>query len=117
MLIIPAFLESYRSLKDRSLKLVYETNEPTPDQISEISRSHNMAGFLAFNPDPFTTSQEKYIAELDTDYREVGKTPSQRLRGVLYRNYEKENEGYKTFEDYYRSKMEVIITHFKGKLD
>jgi len=45
------------------------------------------------------------------------KTPGQRLRGVLYKNWEQNKEGYDTFADYYRSKMEVIITHYKGKLD
>jgi hypothetical protein len=117
MLIIPAQLESYRSLKDRTLKLVFETSEPTPDQMTAISKSVMDGGFLAFNVDPFTASQERFIAELEVDYDDPGKTPSKRLRGVLYRNFERDNEGYKTFEDYYRSHMERIIVHFKGKLD
>ena len=29
--LIPAVLESYRSLKDRTLKLSFETSEPTPE--------------------------------------------------------------------------------------
>ena len=117
MLIIPAILESYRSLKDRTLKLVFETNEPNPDQMADIQKSIMNAGFLAFNVDPFSSSQEKYLTELEVDYDDPKKTPSKRLRGVLYRNFEHDSKGYKTFEDYYRSQMEMLIVHFKGKLD
>ena len=117
MLIIPAALESYRSLKDRTLKLVFETNEVNPEQIGKIQNALMKAGFLAFNIDAFSSSQEKFITELEVDYDDPKKTPSKRLRGVLYRNFEQDNEGYKNFEDYYRSKMEMIIVHFKGKLD
>lgn len=117
MLILPAFLESYRSLKDRTLKLVYETSELSPEQISTLHQSVNKSGFLAFNTEPFNTKNLAFLSDMEVDYDDPQKTPSKRLRGVLYRNWEKESEGYKTFEDYYRSKMEVIIVHFKGKLD
>ena len=117
MLIIPAFLESYRSLKDRTLKLVYETSELSPDQISTLHTSVTKTGFLAFHTDPFSTKDLAFITDMEVDYDDPGKTPSKRLRGVLYRNWEQESEGYKTFEDFYRSKMEIILVHFKGKLD
>lgn len=117
MLILPAFLESYRSLKDRTLKLVYETSELSPQMISDLHTSVNKTGFLAFNTEPFNSKNLTALSDLEVDYDDPGKTPSKRLRGVLYRNWEKDAEGYKTFEDYYRSKMEVIIVHFKGKLD
>jgi len=117
MLVLPAFLESYRSLKDRTLKLVYEISELTPDQMVDLHTSVNKTGFLAFNIDPFKSNDLQFLSDMEVDYDDPGKTPSKRLRGVLYRNWEQVNEGYKTFEDYYRSKMEVIIVHFKGKLD
>jgi len=117
MLILPAFLESYRSLKDRTLKLVYETSELSPEQISTLHTSVNKTGFLAFNTEPFNDKNLVTLTELEVDYDDPKKTPSKRLRGVLYYNWEKTPEGYKTFEDYYKSKMETIIVHFKGKLD
>lgn len=117
MLIIPAVLESYRSLKDRTLKLTFETNEPDPDQMADIQRAAMNAGYLAFNQDPFSSSQEKYLTEMEVDYDDPKKTPSKRLRGVLYRNFEQEPKGYKTFNDYYNSQMELLIMHFKNRLE
>ena len=117
MLILPAFLESYRSLKDRTLKLTYETSELTPEQMGELHTSLNKTGFLAFNTEAFSSKNLTALSDMEVDYDDPGKTPSKRLRGVLYRNWEQDPEEYKTFEDYYRSRMETIIVHFKGKLD
>ena len=117
MLIIPGVLESYRSLKDRTLKLTFETSEPNPDQMAEIQKAIMNAGFVAFNVDPFSSSQEKYLTEMEVDYDDPKKTPSKRLRSVLYLNWEAEPKGYKTFHDYYTSQMELLIMHFKNRLD
>lgn len=41
------------------------------------------------------------------------KTPSARLRAVFYLLWSKDPEGYKEFERYYDSKMELLIDHYK----
>lgn len=117
MLIIAAFLESYRSLKDRTLKLTYETSELSPDQMVALHSSLTKYGFLAFNSEPFTSKDKQLIVDLEVDYDDPQKTPSKRLRGVLYRNWEQDNEGYTQFHDYYIVNMEKIINHYKKKLD
>ena len=113
---LPAQLEGYRSMKDRTLKLSFETNELTPEQMANIHYSLNKFGFLAFSPDALATQELTEIDNLKVEYSDTGKPPSQRLRAVLYRLWEQTPEGYKTFNDFYNSKMEVLITHFKDKL-
>ena len=41
------------------------------------------------------------------------KSPSQRLRGVLYNLFEQDDKGFDTFDHYYEDKMEKIINHYK----
>lgn len=113
---LPAQLEGYRSLKDRTLKLSFETNELTPEQMADIHYSLNKVGYLAFAPDPFTTKEINDLDSLKVEYDDTGKTPSQRLRAVLYRLWEQSPEGYKAYNDFYNSKMEGFITHLKSKL-
>ena len=72
---------------------------------------------MAFHTDMFTDAQLKIITEIQVDYNDPGKSPGQRLRGVLYRNWEKDPEGYKAFHDFYIVKMDKLIDHFKEKLD
>jgi hypothetical protein len=113
---LAAQLEGYRSLKDRTLKLSFETSELTPEKMADIHYSLNKVGWLAFAPDPFTTKEMNDLDALKVDF-DAGKTPGQRLRGVLYRLWEQRPEGHKVFNDYYNSKMEVLIDHFKKQLD
>ena len=117
MLVIPGFLEGYRSLKDKTLKLVFETNEPTPDQMAAIQAALMKAGYMAFHTDMFTDAQLKGITDIQVEFDNPGKTPGQRLRAVLYRNWEKENQGYKNFHDFYIVNMDKMIDHYKAKLD
>jgi hypothetical protein len=114
---IPAQLDSFRSMVDRGIKVTFVTGELSPEQVANIQYSFQMVGFLAFSPNPFATHQLEEIDKLKVEFNDTGKPPSQRLRAVLYRMFEQSPEGYKTFQDFYMAKMEVLIEHFKGKLD
>ena len=45
------------------------------------------------------------------------KSPSERLRGVYYRLWEKDPEGFEEFDTYYDNKMEKWIKFLQGKLN
>lgn len=117
MIIIPAILESYRSLKDKTLKVVFETNEPTPEQFLGIGTNLQQFGYLAFKKEPFKEREKEAIEQLETSYDDQSKTHSQRLRAVFYRCWEQDKEGFQDFETYYKHQMEKIINHFKAKLE
>lgn len=113
---LPVILESYRSLKDRGLKITFETGELSPEQVSNIQWAFNKAGFIAFKMDAFATAEMEAMDKVRVEFTDTGKPPSQRLRAVLYRLFEVDAEGYKTFNDFYMAKMEIMIEHFKNKL-
>jgi len=117
MIIIPSILESFRSLKDKSLKVTFETGELTPEQAAGINQALGSAGFLAFKSDPFKSQEKEQIENLESDFDDGKKSDSQRLRAVLYRLWEKNPEGYEDFNLYKKFKMEKVINHFKKKLD
>jgi len=113
---IAANLDSYRSNANKTIKLIFETNELSPETMANIHYSLYKVGFLAFAPDPFTTQELSEIDSLKVEFTDTGKPPSQRLRAVFYKLYETDKEGYKVFNDYYIAKMEQLIEHFKNKL-
>lgn len=114
---IPAVLDGYRSMKDRGLKISFQTGELTPEQVANIQYSFNKAGALAFKIDMFATAELEEMDKMKVEFNDTGKPPSQRLRAVLYRTWEQNNEGYKVFNDFYIARMEVLIEHFKNKLE
>ena len=117
MLILPAILESHRSLKDKSLKLVFETSEVTPEQLVGIAQNTQKFGYLAFKEDTFKQDEQDVLDGLKSEYEDKGKSPSQRLRNVLYIYYKQSDKGFKTFTDFYNNEMETILYYFKNKLD
>lgn len=117
MLIVGAILESYRSLKDKTLKITFETNEPTGEQLIQIANGIGRFGFVAFKEDQFKEKEKEMLESLKSDFNTEGKTKSQRLRAVMYRNWEQDNLNYHVFDDYYNHKMEKIIMHYKDLLE
>jgi len=117
MIILPVTLESYRSLKDKSVKLQFETGELTPENLVGIASSIQKFGYLAFKEDKFRTAEINVLEDLESDYEDKSKTPSKRLRNVLYRAWEQDPKGYKDFNLYYDFQMEKLIEHFKSKLE
>lgn len=114
---LPCQLDGYRSLQDRTIKITFSTSELTPEQVANIHNALNNPGFLAFNPDPFLAKELEDIEKIKVDFEDSTKTRGQRLRAVLWRNWEKSPEGYGQFNDYYNTKMDILIEHYKNKLD
>ncbi len=118
MLMIPAICESFRSLKDKTLKVTFETNEPTGEQLVQLSGMNGKFGFLVFKEDALKEQELKALEALRSNPDESkGKSKGQRLRAVLYINWEQDKLGYEVFDDYYNFQMERLIMHFKDKLD
>jgi hypothetical protein len=117
MILLSAQLESYRSLKDKTMKLVFETQELSPLMSGQIHENLQQFGYLAFKNEPFKDEEKIAIEAIKTDYEDTGKTPGQRLRNVLYRLWEKKPEGFTTFAGYYEHKVEQLLNHFKTKID
>jgi len=116
MIIFPAILESFRSLKDGTFKIVTETSELTPETIASVAQSINKFGYVAFKETPFKDKEKEVLENLEPEYNDTKKSPSQRLRGVFYRIWEQEPEGYEDFNRYYDFQYEKLINHFKKKL-
>lgn len=115
MIIVGSVIEGIASRKDKTVKLTIGTQELSPESAAHIFSMNQQFCYLAIKKENFNPSEVDVIESLKTDM-EAAKTPSQRLRAILYRNYEQHSEGYQDFATYYQAKMEKICDHFKSKL-
>lgn len=115
--IIPGIIEGFRTLKDKTIKVIIETNELDPAKQQALFGSIQKFGYIAFKSDEFRSEEIEVLDGLKTDYEDTSKTPGQRLRGVLYILYKQDNSGYNTFTDYYNARMERFIDHLKSKIE
>ncbi len=89
----------------------------TSDQVVAMNKLKNKYGFLMFKDSEIEKADTEIMDSLDADLSDPSKTPSKRLRSVLYLNHQQDNKGYAEFKDYYKFEMERLIDHYKKKLD
>ena len=98
-----AIIDKVSTLKDGSVRVSLITRALSPTQMAELF---------------FWVNKEILAIEIDESNKD-DKSPSQRLRGVIYRLWEQSSDrkAYNDeFELYYRSKLERIIESLKDKL-
>jgi len=116
MIILPAQIEGLTSRKDKTIKVTFGTQELAPSDLAQVFQLNQRFCYIAIKEELFQQEELETLDSVKTDL-ESNKTPSQRLRGILYINYQQDNEGYKDFMTYYLGKMDKLCEHFKSKLD
>jgi hypothetical protein len=103
-----------RSLKDGSLSITFETQEISPGKVGEVYALRNKVAYLYISANQITLPEQKMIDTIEPEM--VGKSPSLRLRNVLFVGHGQNSEGYPDFDSYYKAKMELIISTYKSNL-
>ncbi len=112
MINLAAYLVGFSSRADKSASIRFATQELQPDEFVELQKHLNDFGTLVFQPGENQTVILPKERELDAD---KDKTPSKRLRAVIFRVYESKGSK-EDFEVYYRRVMESIIKKVKKEL-
>jgi len=110
----PAIVDGVTKKKDGTLKLILGTPELSPNETAHIFELGNQQIWAAFDETALTVD-DLDIPEITPEF-ESDKTPSQRLRNVLYVYWEQQGK-VGDFNDFYRKKIESFIEHIKTKLD
>ena len=116
-ILCPAQLDGYSPRKDRTIGLRFITQEMNALEVANIHQLLDGYGYLYFKSETALSKAElEELDSLETDLVDNAKTQSQRIRAVLYRLWQNNNEGNAGFADFYKFKTEQIITHLKSKL-
>ena len=116
MITLPAIIESIATRKDKTIRLTIGTQELAPSDAATIFSMAGGYAYVAIKREDFAPWEVKEMDELKADIDTI-KSPSQRLRAILYRNWEQNAEGDKDFATYYMAAMEKLCQHYKNKLD
>lgn len=117
-IFLPVIVEGIGTRADRTLKITLGTQELTPKEAGELFSLHQQAAYVMIKAEMFNTAERDLLEKIQADQTEYnGKTPSQRLRNVLYRVFETDPQSFNDFTRYYEYQMERLITHFKNKID
>jgi hypothetical protein len=112
LLQVPAILTNVSLTHDNGLRLSFATNEMSQVEKQGAIELHDKFGHLLFSPNPIS---ERDIPKENAEDRT--KTPSKRLRAVLYLLHVQQNGKPENFEAFYRARMEQLIDQIKARLD
>jgi len=115
LLQIPATIESINSRVDGTWSVKIGTQELNEESARTILKLHRKLGYFLFKETPMVEADLVDIPESAPEFK-GDKTPGQRLRGILYVLWE-QTKPTKTFDEFYRMKMEQLIQWAKEKLD
>ncbi len=113
MITLPVQLNPISRRKDKSVKLSLETRELNHEEILTLMSLEGQEMWLCLAPNAEQLEVPEERAEVDE------KSPSERLRNVLFVWYKQETENGKyvgLFETFKREKLEKIIEGVKSKL-
>ena len=116
MIVTGGILEKIGTLADKTVKITIATQELTPEIAGQLFAACQTFGFFAWKQQNFDIEDHKIFEAAEADLTGPKKTQSQRIRHVLYRNWEQNNEGYDDFNLFYQYKTEKYITFLKNKL-
>lgn len=98
---------------DGSLGYRVNTPELSPEEKAAFFNLQNVNVEILINP-----LGEKEAVEIVEVKKELDtKTPSQRLRSVLFILWKQNNEGHEIFDTYYEIKINGFIEHLKNKIN
>lgn len=113
-ILLPAYIENITTRKDKTVKITLGTQELSPLKAGELFTLLNQLTVTYISPKEISQKEIDQVDKLDPEFS--GKSQSQRIRGVLYKLWEQNPEGYKDFETYYRGKTDLYIEHLKSKI-
>tara|TARA_R100001594_G_scaffold14589_2_gene31080 strand:- start:7326 stop:7718 length:393 start_codon:yes stop_codon:yes gene_type:complete len=120
-------IDKVSTLADGSLRIYVGTPELAHETMVNLFGLIKKPGYVLISANYINQDQIDAVekASVNTEFSE--KTPSQRMRGVLYKLWEKTQPKtlngdtgemeYVDFDLFYKRQMNKIIDHFKTKLD
>lgn len=113
-IMFAAQVEGLRSRKDKTISVTLGTQEMNPEKAGKLfnTNGHLVTCYLSIKEH----ISEEQTAIIDAIEAPQGKTPSQRMRAVIFKMWEQNNEGYTDKNLHYLHWMDKIIDGLKLKL-
>lgn len=113
--LFPAIIEAVGTRSDRTLKITLGCQEMSPQDGGQLLSLVHQLATVYISPSEISSKEISQVDKVEPEFS--GKTPSKRMRDVLFVLFSQAPEGFKTFDEFYKNKMEAMIEHFKSKLE
>lgn len=111
---MPCTISKVMTLADNTVRIQVDAQEAPAEQMADLFAMKGGLGWFLYSENSIKHEDVKDLPEIKPEFGE--KTPAARLRGVLYVMWEQTKSSL-TFEQFYRERMEQLITLIKEKLN
>ena len=109
----PAQLQKIATRVDGSINISLETQELSGNDMAELFSYRNALGYVTFTPNLVGK-----VEVPESPVEDMGKSPSQRMRAVLFVMWEQSGKKkFDTFAQFYDVNMERLINQLKERLE
>ncbi len=109
-----AHIKKVETTADRGVKLTIYTQEIDAEAAASLFSLKDKYGYFVFKETEITDEDVSGLPDFKPEFKSQ-KTPSERLRGVLYRLWEAKGKP-GAFDPWYAARMEDLIDHYKKQL-
>ena len=115
---VQAIIVSDSSMATGGRKFVLHTAENLdPAKVKKLIELENKPGWFTFNADMIDVADLTNLPKIDNTRYTEGKSPSQRLRAVMYLLHKQKGGTDKGFPVVYDTNIEKLIEQYKNQLD
>ncbi|MBC8437117.1 hypothetical protein H8D85_02215 [bacterium] len=119
-IVFEGTVDKVSTMADGTLRVYVGTQEMPIDKMAKLFSFDKSAGYFLFSKHGISKEEIKAVEDTSKGVApKNGKSPSQRLRNVLYHVWDKGlvNGTECGFEDFYLKEMNKITEHYINKLD
>lgn len=115
-LVLEGVIEGLSTRNDGSVKVSFVTQELDPATGGQLFQLRNKYCKALYSDTNISPIEEELVDKQELQGGKKAKSPSQRLRAVLFRVHEQQGIPV-DFEKWYASEMETLIEQYKNTLD
>ena len=121
IIVFEGGIDSLRTLADRTVRVQLQTPELPAETVKQMYSLLKIPGYVVVSANPVSREMIDEVSKMHDD-SEISqsisspKTPSQRLRAVLYKVWSTHHSDRMSFREYYSDTMTEITNHYGDKL-
>lgn len=118
MIVIDGQILKVETLADKSIKVTLVTQELSGEKAGQLIGVAHQHVYFALKAEAFLKDELAAVENMRADLNDTKvKSPSKRLRDVLFRLWEQNNDGIQDWELFYVTRIDRIVQQIKDKLE
>jgi len=114
---VPAEITKIGTMRNRALRLQVDTEEGiSADAVERLMSLFELRGWFTFNVRKIEADNVVDLPPLELEKYDMEKSPSKRLRNVLFVYFTKRGGEKKDFDNWYVKEIERIIERYKERI-